>query len=387
MKECAIISLPPISLGNLLCLSEGRSFHEIYVGGRFKIIDWLVGNFERVGVEDFIIITNDVSIEKYLNVAWDNLRVVVLVKKDENFRFGFSNFSVSGYVVQDSNLGESFFDLENFLYQNYRKVLYSFGYPIWFPIEDYFDEFRNFSIGLLYSKVGGYQYYHTCIFSQRYFSELLEAIKNETFNTLIQTYKTNNSHEVRHFLFFPFSNLKEYFRMSLSILDQKIINEFEVIFGKYPIRNKSQFFYPATIGRNGRFINSLIGDGSLVDGLIENSIICPNVKIEKGTKVRNAIIYPGNWIGKNVEINNVIIDEVNLSLRFPNIADDCVLGGKGLGAPNVKYPSIMNFDATLIGKNVILPKKTQVSLNAYVPSDIDIGKLKLGRYIKSSTSF
>ena len=387
MKECVIITLPPISIDNLLCLSEDRSFHEIYVGGRFKIVDWLIGNFERLGIEDFVIITNNRSIESHISIAWQDLKVLVIVNKKGFFKFEFSNFSVNQYIVQDLNLGDSVFDLENFLYQNYRKVLWSLGYPIWFPLEDYFQELKNFSIGLLYSKLGSSQYYHTFILSQRYFSEALEAIRNETVNTFIQTYKSNNSYETKYFLFFPFSNLKEYFKMNLSILDQKVINEFETVFGKYPIRSKSQFFSPAVVGRNGRFVNSLIGDNSFVDGVIENSIVCPNVRIEKDTKVRNAIIYPGNWIGKNVEINNVIIDEFNLVYKFPNIADDCVLGGKGLGAPNTRYPSVMNFDATLIGKNVILPKKVQVSLNAYIPSNTDVTKLKLGRYIKSSTVF
>ncbi|MGB9621325.1 MAG: hypothetical protein ACPL4C_02660, partial [Brevinematia bacterium] len=92
-------------------------------------------------------------------------------------------------------------------------------------------------------------------------------------------------------------------------------------------------------------------------------------------------------IGKNIEANNVIIDEVNITLKYPNIGDSTILGGKGLGAPNTKYPSIMNFDATLIGKNVIIPSKTQVSLNAYIPSNTDLTKMKIGKYIKSSTNF
>ncbi|MCS7299249.1 MAG: hypothetical protein RMJ37_04720 [Spirochaetia bacterium] len=387
MRDCVVITIPPINLANFLSLSEDRSFHEIYVAGRFKVIDWLIGNFERLGIEDFVVITNNPSVKEHIILSWDNIRFVLLIKVEDYFKFDYANFGVGQYIRQFSNSDRNYFDLENFLYQNYKKVFWAIGYPIWFPLDDYYHDIRNLSVGLMYSRIGNIQYYHTGVFSQRYFSELFEAIKNETFNTFIQLYKEHNSYEVKYFIFYPFSNLKEYFKMNLSILDIKIINEFEVIFGKYPIRSKSRYLNPAVIGRHGKFINSLIGDESFVDGVVENSIVCPNVRIEKDTKVRNAIIYPGNWIGKGVEMNNVVIDETTISLKFANISDECVLGGKGLGAPNTRYPSIMNFDATLIGKNVILPRKTQVSLNAYIPSNIDVSKLKLGKHIKSSTVF
>ncbi|MEN2998361.1 MAG: hypothetical protein ABDH28_04935 [Brevinematia bacterium] len=390
MKECVLITSPPINVENLLCLSEGRSFHEIYVGGRFKIIDLLIGNFERVGVEDFVIVVNSSSsnsLSNYLELAWNSVRVVVVSKVNDNFKLEYSNFNVSQFNKFSSEASEVYFDIENFLYQNYRKVFWAIGYPIWFPIEEYYDGIKNLSIALLYSKVGSYHYYHTGAFSQRYISEVIEAVKLGTFNSFFHTYREHNSYEVRYFLFLPFSNLREYFRMNLGILDLKVINEFETLFGKFPIRCKSLHFTPAVIGKHGKFSNSLVGDSSFVDGSVENSIICPNVKIERDGKIRNAIVFPGNWIGKNVEINNVIIDECTVTLKFPNIGDECILGGKGIGAPNTKYPSIMNFDATLIGKNVILPRKIQVSLNAYIPSNTDVSKLRIGRYIKSSTVF
>lgn len=387
MRECVFITLPDVNLGNFLCLSEDRSFHELYVGGRFRVIDWLIGNFERVGVGDFIILTNHSSIKNYISVGWGNVRTVVLTKRDDWFKLEYSNFNVSQFNKVLVSGNEYVFDLENFFYQEYRKVFWAVGYPIWFPLEDYYEEIKNLSIGLLYSRIGSLRYYHTGVFSQKYFSELLDAVRKETINLFMQTYKQYHSYEVKYFLFLPFSNLREYFRMNLSILDPRVINEFETIFGRYPIRCTSPFYNPAVIGRNGRFVNSLVGDNSFVDGVVENSVICPNVKIERDSKVRNAIIFPGNWIGKGVEVNNAIVDENTAVLRYPNIGDGCVIGGRGIGAPNTKYPSIMNFDATLVGKNVILPRRVQVSLNAYIPSNVDVGKLRIGRYIRSSTAF
>ncbi|MGC8964176.1 MAG: hypothetical protein ACP5KI_02255 [Brevinematia bacterium] len=387
MKECVLITVPPINLDNLLSLSEDRSFHDIYIGGRFKVIDFLIGNFERVGFEDFIIITNHDSIKNHLPIAWNNLKILTLLEEESNFSPLYSNFTINQYTRFNQEINKNMFDLENFILQNYRKIYWVLGYPIWFPLENYISEIKNLSIALLYSKIGTPQYYHTAVLSQRYFEEALKHIKNKTYNLFLSTYRENNSYETDYFLFFPFTNLKEYFKMNLSILDWRKINEIETIFGKYPIRTRTEFFSPAIIGRHGTFSNSLIGDNSFVDGIVESSIVCPNVKIERDSKIRNTIIYPGNWIGKNIEANNVIIDEVNITLKYPNVGDSTILGGKGLGAPNTKYPSIMNFDATLIGKNVIIPSKTQVSLNAYIPSNTDLTKMKIGKYIKSSTNF
>lgn len=387
MKECVLITVPPINLENLLSLGEDRSFHDIYVGGRFKVIDFLIGNFERLGFEDFIIVTNHESIKNHVSIAWGDIQILILTEENGNFSLTYSNFSVSQYSKFNQELNKNIFDLENFVLQNYRKVYWLLGYPIWFPLESYIEEIKNLSIGILFSRIGTPQYHHTVVLSQRYFEEALEHIKNKTYSVFINTYRENNSYDTEYFLFFPFTNLKEYFKMNLSILDWKKINEFETLFGKYPIRLNTEFFSPATIGKHGTFSNSLIGDNSFVDGIVESSIICPNVRIEKDTKIRNTIVYPGNWIGSGVESNNVIIDEVSISLKFPNIGHNTILGGKGLGAPNTKYPSIMNFDATLIGKNVIIPSKTQVSLNAYIPSNTDLTKLKIGKYIKSSTNF
>jgi len=387
MKECAIISIPNIPLENLLSFSEGRSYHSLYVAGRFKIIDFLIGNFERVGIEDFIIITNNEEISNYITTAWKDVKFVILTKDREKLNLSFSNFSVAKYdkFVSD-NQSETYFDFLAFLEDNFSKVFWLIGYPIWFPIENYLDDMRSSSIKLLFSKIGTLPYYHTIVLSKRYYLEMYEAIISELLSSFITRYREHNSLEVEYFVFMPFSSLKEYFRMNLSILDWKLISEYEVLFGKYPIRLISQVAAQATIGRYGSFKNSLIGDGSFVDGNVENSIICPGVKVEKGANIRNAIIYPNNWIGYNVEIANVLIDESSISFKYPNIGDGSIIGGKGLGAPNTKYPSILNFDACVIGKNVIIPKKTQVSLNAYIPPNTDLNKLKIGKYVKSSTT-
>ena len=55
--------------------------------------------------------------------------------------------------------------------------------------------------------------------------------------------------------------------------------------------------------------NSLIADGCIIEGKVENSIIFRGVHIARGTTVKNSIIMQDGIIGKNVTLNCVIADK------------------------------------------------------------------------------
>ena len=55
--------------------------------------------------------------------------------------------------------------------------------------------------------------------------------------------------------------------------------------------------------------NSLIADGCVVDGEVENCILFRGVKIAKGSKVSNCVIMQDTVIGENCRLNYVITDK------------------------------------------------------------------------------
>jgi len=62
---------------------------------------------------------------------------------------------------------------------------------------------------------------------------------------------------------------------------------------------------------NGRAINSLLGDGTIVVGAkIQHSIIFPSVKILENTEITDSIIFNDCRIGKNVKLHRVIVDKL-----------------------------------------------------------------------------
>ena len=55
--------------------------------------------------------------------------------------------------------------------------------------------------------------------------------------------------------------------------------------------------------------NSLISDGCVIEGLVENSILFRGVKVGKGACVKNSIIMQDNIIGENTSLDGVITDK------------------------------------------------------------------------------
>jgi glucose-1-phosphate adenylyltransferase len=66
---------------------------------------------------------------------------------------------------------------------------------------------------------------------------------------------------------------------------------------------------PHYISPNANVTNSIISGGSVIEGVVESSVIFYGVKIEKGAVIRNSIIMPGTHIGESSSINYAIIDE------------------------------------------------------------------------------
>ena len=81
---------------------------------------------------------------------------------------------------------------------------------------------------------------------------------------------------------------------------------------------------------------SLIADGCVIEGEVENCVLFRGVKVGKGTKVKNSILMQDTVIGKDCEISNIITDKnVNIcdnrpSYKFSSIPDVYRKGSFGI---------------------------------------------------------
>lgn len=106
--------------------------------------------------------------------------------------------------------------------------------------------------------------------------------------------------------FVAVNSLYGYYTESLKFLDKKVRDE---IFRTVNVFTKVKDSAPTRYGANAVTKNSLIADGCIIEGTVENSIIFRGVKVGRGSVVKNSIIMQGSIIGENAQLNCIITDK------------------------------------------------------------------------------
>jgi glucose-1-phosphate adenylyltransferase len=123
---------------------------------------------------------------------------------------------------------------------------------------------------------------------------------------------------------------------------------------------------PAYISETSSIKNSLISEGCIIEGEVENSILSPGVKIEKDAFVKDSIIFHDTVIGKSAEIDRAIID------KNVTIGENSTIGiNNNLpGKENEIYPTHLSSGITIVGKSSIIPKNISLGRNCIVQPDL-----------------
>ena len=104
------------------------------------------------------------------------------------------------------------------------------------------------------------------------------------------------------------SSLADYYKHSMELLDPEVINELFYKGGQY-IYTKVRDSAPTRIMSRAVVKNSLIPDGCIIKGKVENSIIFRDCVIEEGVTITNSIIMQDSIIEKGSTLNCVIMDK------------------------------------------------------------------------------
>jgi glucose-1-phosphate adenylyltransferase len=103
------------------------------------------------------------------------------------------------------------------------------------------------------------------------------------------------------------NSISKYYKCNMDLLNSNVRKELFYENGK--IYTKAKDTVPAKYGSSARVSNSLIADGTIIKGTVENSIIFRGVKIEEGACVRNSIIMQSTVIEKDSQLDYVITDK------------------------------------------------------------------------------
>jgi len=149
--------------------------------------------------------------------------------------------------------------------------------------------------------------------------------------------------------------IEEYWQSNMDVLGNEPLIDLE----KWGFRSNLDHrgirdFQPVLTCNSTSISNSLIYNGCIIEGTVNNSIIFPGVHIKKGALVENSVIFFSNQIGENCKLNKVIVD-VNSSF-----GRDVVVGH---GADSISEK------VTVIGWNNHVPDQTRIEKGVVVYPD------------------
>lgn len=153
------------------------------------------------------------------------------------------------------------------------------------------------------------------VVSRKYLYDIVSDANVHNYNSLTRdviakTLKHRNYRVYRCEEYFScIASLEHYFKESMKLISNKDV--YNGLFGipQRPIFTKVRNSPPAYYGDTSSVNNSLIADGCIIEGTVENSILFRGVRVGKGAVIKNSILFQDVYTGQNVSLNCVIADK------------------------------------------------------------------------------
>lgn len=151
--------------------------------------------------------------------------------------------------------------------------------------------------------------------------------------------------------------IESYWQANMELI--KTLPEFNLYEDFWKIFTNSKHQPPQYTGANASISMSIVSEGCEVDGEVHNSVLGPDVIVEKGAVIRDSILMEGTVIGENSVIERCILDE------------GCIVGqnvqmGCGENIPNEGKPNIYNTGITVLGDHSSIPSGVKIGKNCVI---------------------
>jgi len=103
------------------------------------------------------------------------------------------------------------------------------------------------------------------------------------------------------------NSLQSYYDTSMELLMPD--NRRALFVAGRPVYTKVRDDMPAIYGLGSNVKNSLVADGCIIDGEVENSILFRGVRIGKDAVVKNSIVMQESFVSDSVRLDSVVIDK------------------------------------------------------------------------------
>lgn len=107
--------------------------------------------------------------------------------------------------------------------------------------------------------------------------------------------------------FASITDFNSYYDANMSLIDYKAASD--LFHEDWPIYTRTSNSCPTHYFDSSVINSSVISDGCVIEGTVENSIIGRGCVIKKGAVVKNSIVLASTEIGENVYIENQVVDK------------------------------------------------------------------------------
>jgi len=133
----------------------------------------------------------------------------------------------------------------------------------------------------------------------------------------------------------------------------------------WPVLTRSEERPAVKIGPQAKVTGSMISNGCVIGGLVENSVLSPGVHVSPGAVVQNSIVMNNTWIGPGARLDKAVVDKQCV------IGAGAIIGVGDESVPNQEMPDKLTHGITVIGKGAYIPVGAQLGRNVLVNSNRD----------------
>ena len=98
-----------------------------------------------------------------------------------------------------------------------------------------------------------------------------------------------------------------YFNANMALMDPKVRTQ--LFHADRPIFTKVRDDMSARYGLGSVVTNSIVADGCVIDGEVENCILFRGVRVKKGAKLKNCVIMQDTVVGEGTRLDYVVADK------------------------------------------------------------------------------
>ncbi|MDO5023087.1 MAG: glucose-1-phosphate adenylyltransferase subunit GlgD [Eubacteriales bacterium] len=106
---------------------------------------------------------------------------------------------------------------------------------------------------------------------------------------------------------FNIDSVEAYYNTNMALLSQE--NRKDLFDLRRPVWTKLRDEMPSQYSKDAKVSNSLVADGCVIEGEVEDSILFRGVRVQPGTKIKGCIIMQDSLIEKGAQIENCILDK------------------------------------------------------------------------------